>query len=84
MARKARESDLQRGKAIHYWGENWQVWNNDGEYVTLVAPGHTPGGWYRPYPGELTKPTSTIVSVDNEFLLCFDDIKKDVFGKEIK
>ena len=81
MARKARKNDLVPGKHIHYWGENWQVWSVEEGELVLVVPGYTPSGWYRPYPGELTKPTSVTVSIDNDFLWCFDEIKKDVFGK---
>ncbi|MEH2140113.1 hypothetical protein [Nostoc sp.] len=84
MARKLKGSDLVVGKRVHYWGENWSVWSIGDDEIVLVVPGYFPDGWYRPYPGELTKPTSVVVGIDNDFLWSFDEIKRNVFGKEIK
>ncbi|MCW5315614.1 hypothetical protein GTQ43_20910 [Nostoc sp. KVJ3] len=70
MARKPRESDLRPGKYIHYWGQNRQILRVYKNFLILSDT--------YSFTGEIQ------VDKGNEFLLCFDEIKKDVFGREIK
>ncbi|MEH1775070.1 hypothetical protein [Nostoc sp.] len=84
MARKPRESDLLPGKHVHYWGQNWQVWSNDGKVLVLVIPGYSPGQQYQPYPAGMYFNAFTQCQVDDDCLWCFDEIKKDIFGRELK
>ncbi|WP_334698404.1 hypothetical protein [Nostoc sp.] len=86
MARKPRETDLRVGKHIHYWGKNWVIWevNTTHNTLLLVITGQRPYRWYQPYPSEGMYETSLLVSADDDCLWCFDEIKRDIFGREIK
>lgn len=70
MARVARDIDLQPGKYVHYWGQNRQVLGRYGDILSLTDD-------YSPF-------KRIMVCLPNEFILCFDEIKRDIFGREIR
>ncbi|MEH1791143.1 hypothetical protein [Nostoc sp.] len=84
MARKVRAKEWAIGLYVHYWGKTYRVWSLYESDALLVIPGYRPCGWYCPHGSENKEPTSVTVRKDDDFVLILDNIKKDVFGREIK